>query len=68
MPFDPIRGFRREQGIYAGASNTPGALISPKITATRDNLKADIAANGGSPTIPYEAATKLRTAVGNSID
>jgi hypothetical protein len=51
-----------------GASNTAGALISPKIAAMRDNLKADIAANGGSPTLPYEAATKLRTAVGNSID
>ena len=51
-----------------GAENTTGALVSPKITAMRDNLKADIAANGGSTTVPYSAATALKTKLGNSID
>jgi hypothetical protein len=51
-----------------GAANTTGALISPKITQLRDNLKADIAANGGSSALPYGATTDLRTALGNSID
>jgi hypothetical protein len=50
------------------AANTTGALLSPKVAAIRDNLKADIAANGGSPVLPYKATTDLRTALGNSID
>ncbi len=43
-----------------GAENTTGALVPPRITAMRDNLKADIAANGGSTTVPYSAATALK--------
>ena len=50
-----------------GAEATTGALISPKIKAMRDNLQADIAKNGGT-TVPYSAATDLRTQLGNSID
>jgi hypothetical protein len=50
------------------AANTTGALVSPKIAAMRDNLKADIAANGGSPVLPYSTTTDLRTALGNNID
>lgn len=50
-----------------GAEATTGALISPKITAMRDNLKADISKNGGAA-VPYSAATDLRTQLGNSID
>ncbi len=49
-----------------GATNTTGALVSPKIAALRDNLAADAQANGG--TIPYSAARAARTALGNSID
>lgn len=51
-----------------GAVNTTAALVPPKIAALRDNLKADIAANGGNPKLPYEAATALKTGVGNSVD
>jgi hypothetical protein len=51
-----------------GAENTTAALVSPKITAMRDNLQADIAANGGSTTVPYSAATALKTKLGSSID
>jgi hypothetical protein len=50
-----------------GAEATTGALISPKIKAMRENLKADIAKNGGT-SVPYSAATDLRTQLGNSID
>jgi hypothetical protein len=50
-----------------GAEATTGALISPKIKAMRENLQADIAKNGGT-TVPYSAATDLRTQLGNSID
>ena len=50
-----------------GAEATTGALISPKIKAMRDNLQADIATNGGT-SVPYSAATDLRTQLGNSID
>lgn len=52
----------------SGAAQTTAALVSPKIAAMRDNLNADIAANGGNPQIPYEAASALKTALGNSID
>jgi hypothetical protein len=50
-----------------GAEATTGALISPKIKAMQGNLQADIATNGGT-TVPYSAATDLRTQLGNSID
>jgi hypothetical protein len=50
-----------------GAEATTGALISPKIKTMRENLQADSAKNGGT-TVPYSAATDLRTQLGNSID
>jgi hypothetical protein len=50
-----------------GAEATTGALISPKIAAMRDNLTADIAKNGGT-SVPYSAATDLKTQLGNQID
>jgi hypothetical protein len=49
-----------------GAQNTTGALLSPKITALRDNLAADAQANGG--TLPYSATRQVHTALGNNID
>lgn len=51
----------------AGAEATTSALISPKIKAMRENLQADIEKNGGT-SVPYSAATDLRTHLGNSID
>jgi hypothetical protein len=51
-----------------GAANTTAALTPSKLTTLRDNLRADIEANGGSTQLPYSAATQLRTALGNSID
>jgi hypothetical protein len=50
-----------------GAATTTGALVSPKVAALRDNLRADLGANGGT-TIPYNAARSLKTAIGNTID
>ncbi len=50
-----------------GAVNSTGALVSSKVAGLRDNLRADLAANGGA-TIPYSAARALRTAVGNAVD
>jgi hypothetical protein len=50
----------------AGAEATTGALVSPKLTALRDNLAADAAKNGGA--LPYSAVRQVRTAIGNNID
>jgi hypothetical protein len=49
-----------------GATNTTGALVSPKIAALSDNLASDVQANGG--TLPYSAARQVHTALGNNID
>jgi hypothetical protein len=51
-----------------GAARSTAALVPAKIQELHDNLAADIAANGGNPQLPYEAASALKTAVGNSID
>ena len=55
-----------------GAEASTGALLSPKITALRDNLTADAAANGATgpenAALPYLGVRQLRTSVGNSID
>jgi hypothetical protein len=50
-----------------GAQATTGSLIPSKIVQMRDNLAADVKANGGSA-LPYSAVRQLRTALGNSID
>lgn len=52
-----------------GATNTTAALIPKKITELRDNIRADMAANGSAtPELPYAAAAALKTKLGNSID
>jgi hypothetical protein len=50
-----------------GAMKTTASLVPKKILDMRDNLQSDIEANG-SPHLPYEAASALKTAVGNSVD
>jgi len=54
------------------AAPIPGAaqitsLTSPKLTTLNDEVNAAVTANGSS-TLPYEAATALKTKLGNSID
>lgn len=48
-----------------GATATTGAMIPPRIAQLRDNLAADVAANGG--TLPYSALRAIRTQVGEQI-
>ena len=50
-----------------GAAATSGSLIPQKIVDLRNNLAADVKANGGSA-LPYSAVRSLKTALGNSID
>jgi hypothetical protein len=50
-----------------GALKTTASLVPKKILDMRDNLQSDIETNG-SPHLPYEAASALKTAVGNSVD
>jgi hypothetical protein len=51
----------------AGAEATTADMIPARIQQLRNNLAADVAANGGSA-LPYSAVRALKTALGNAID
>lgn len=50
----------------AGAEKTTGALVNPTIAKIRENLAADMQANGGQ--LPFEALRALRSKVGSMLD
>jgi hypothetical protein len=49
----------------AGAVETTGSLINPRIAALQQNLAADLQAGGGQ--IPYSALKRIRTDIGEQI-
>ncbi len=49
----------------AGAAETTGSLINPRIAELRKNLQADLDAGNGQ--IPYEALKRIRTDIGEQI-
>lgn len=48
-----------------GAAATTGAMVPARIAELRQNLAADVAANGG--TLPYSALRAIRTQIGEQI-
>lgn len=50
----------------AGAEQTTGALVNPKIAEMKANFTADLQANNGQ--MPYEAIRNVRTRIGSMLD